>query len=101
MDIEGFEHFALAQGADAVLDARPILYVEICEAQLNRATGATTQPVSNAAPAMVAIRVPSRAIVMFRFSWWFDTGETTKSVGADERMPRRTCSPVSKDGMGR
>ena len=42
MDIEGFEHFALTQGANVVLDARPILYVEICEAQLRRATGATT-----------------------------------------------------------
>lgn len=47
MDIEGFEHFALSQGAGRVLDARPILYVEICEAQLNRATGATTQQIDD------------------------------------------------------
>lgn len=43
LDIEGFEHFALSHGADRVLDARPVLYVEICEAQLLRATGATTR----------------------------------------------------------
>lgn len=47
MDIEGFEHFALEHGADRVLAAAPILYVEICEAQLNRATGATTQQIDD------------------------------------------------------
>jgi FkbM family methyltransferase len=47
MDIEGFEHFALSHGADTVLAAGPLLYVEICEAQLNRATGATTQGIGD------------------------------------------------------
>lgn len=47
MDIEGFEYFALTQGADRVLDARPILYIEICESQLNRASGATTRQIDD------------------------------------------------------